>query len=1283
MMLGNSSPSLLSKSTHEHPLVQERKREREREKEREKERAAEKEREKKAKKEKLKQEKRERKDRKDRQKAALRASKSSSKSSQQRDAYDTSDTDGEDELGSNGSAPELSTLDSLLSPRSLPIENVPHHSTGSKTSPRAQIKKDKRTSAAVQLPNLPLDEIENTPDMIKKNGKLSSPTLTGSTSSGGIGSSQNGANQGEPVFTIESPSERAEDDSATPIQTRRAYSRSGADVTAALNAMTTNSTTNTRQHYNSVTFQRESMVSIHATPSMMQSAHLPAPQMDIRSSAAQPPANYRFSGGPVTELDPANDVEATMHDKTVKSIEQVVLREMIARLLKCRLRQSWRKTMQAHRISIEAPFADVALELLNTVFYKLGDVSDQFWKVTMIQELLAKFSVGLTEEEQSGATSLYYSIDSYALFLDFLKMTGIRISWTAEQLHHPERRFMYTDIDSIDCIVRPMNIATISEGILLSMMASAEPDPTQRIELLNMAESHLQNAYSASYNPLVTAELGHVRYARMMLGSSEVFQKDAESAFACYSEAVIQHKAEFKDTEIAVPVLARTGSLGTSKSFLHTSLKRLLELAFLYLSGSPNLMRITRNYHESGMYAQFARWMLLLHKTKPKEGSSTDVREAAPVIDPVVELFRKLLKTRKGLPMLLNTLQYASETVLSLIASELRRTDVISLSGQGLIFLGSSEMSLPSLLALLRQADSSFWMPNVQTLNLSEVYTLMDKHLEVILPLCPNLKTLILNGCHRISSRLGHSLPLHRMAAVEQLALSRCYGINDEFILEIVDILHSLTYLDVSECQHITETTLFLVGRRASQLVSLNFSGCTNMTNLATLVHFTCLESLECARCPSLESHHIAQFLKPGYPLKRLNVSGNVKIDDSAFDDVISPIMLMELKASETSISAATIEKLVQHARDLTVLEIDDCKNLVLDSMGERLALFTKLTTFRARQQTNFAAGALFTSIRNTLQAVDISVSSHSVQSMLIKSAPANLTSLTITRCNELVGNTLSEISQFKQLTALNMSGCVNVNDVVVATILDRLSGLRTLELAYCAQLTANVISTIGKQCPNLRLLDLQSCVGIDQPRLTDLGYGCRELSELRLSRLNLHHPSIIKSLFRGYMSTLRIVKVKDCQMTDDAVKEIACFSPNLSELDLSDNPDVSDASVKFLFNKCHSLEELQLTGAQLITDDAFPRSSKRRMRSLRVIGLSGCRQITDATISLLTKRSPLLVSLNVSGCNMVSKEACKLLVRTASYLADLRVVFCENIPAGCLDMSSIERASRTLKVTY
>lgn len=1004
---------------------------------------------------------------------------------------------------------------------------------------------------------------------------------------------------------------------------------------------------------------------------------------DIRGSSTT--LNRGSFSVTMTPMEAFVDKDAELHHrKSISTIRQVVLREMIARAIKCRLRQAWRRTMQAQRISIEAPFADVALQLLNTVFYKLGDESENFWRVTLIQDLEAKFAIGLSPEELSGQVSLYHSIDGYLLFKSICDMTAIRITWTPEQLYHPERRFMYTDIESINCVVRPMNIITISEGILLSMMASAEPDDSQRLELLNMAEKHLQSAYSASFNPLVTAELGHVRYARMMAGSSEDSQKDAEAAFVCYVEAVTQYKAEI-ESEISAPVLARTGSLGTTKSFLHTSLARLLELAFLNLSGSPNLLRMTRCSNFEDMYVQFGRWMLLMHKTKPIEEANVE-GTVTEEMDPTIHLFRRVLATQSGLPLLLATLRNAPQPVLDIVIKELRRTQIINLVGNGRVFIGSGESSFPALVQMCIDASperNPFWMPAVQVLNLKDVYTLMDKHMEILLPVCPNLVQIDVSGCRRLTSRIARALPINRMSAIRYLSLAQCSGIDDDFFLDSVHLLHSLVYLDVSECNLLTETALFILSRRSSQLLHLSLSGCTGIGSLQNLNQFSTLESFECARCPALESEQVAYFLRAESPLRRLVISGNPQIDDQAFDGVESRLVLQEFVASETNITAASIEKLSQYARGLTVLELNDCTKLVLDSLGEKLGLFSRLTTFLARQQMNFAAGALFTSVSHTLKAVDISMSSHSVQAMLIKSCPTSLTSLAISRCNELVSNTLVDIGQFRRLTALNMSGCVNVNDFVLQSLLEKLHYISRLELSYCAQLTSAAVVAIGKHCPHLRLLDLESCVGIDQPRFTELGYGCQGLSELRFSRLNLKHPSIIKSLFRGALGSLRIIKMKDCNLVDESIKEIANYSPSLAELDLSDNIDITNVGIKHLFAQCHLLEQLLLTGAQLITDEAFPKTSKRRMRSLRVVGLSGCKLITDETVHLIAKRSPLMSSLDLSGCNNISKAACKSLVRKLPYLSELRVLFCENVPTGSLDIAPHERASKHLRIVY
>jgi F-box/leucine-rich repeat protein 2/20 len=975
---------------------------------------------------------------------------------------------------------------------------------------------------------------------------------------------------------------------------------------------------------------------------------------------------------------PGYSPEMQQRKNTIGSIRQVILREMIARSLKARLRQTWRRTMQNHRISIEAPFADAVLMLLNTVFYKDGELSDHFWKTSLIQDLIQKFRVGLTEDELSGSFSLYHTIDSFQLFKTFTAMVGVRINWDISQLNRPERRFMFTDIESIDCIVRPMNIVTISEGILLAMMAASETDPTQHLELLNMAENHLTNAYTATGNPLVTAELGHIRYSRMQSGSLEDRHKDAEAAFMSYAEALLQHRAEMKDSEPAsVPVLARGGTLRSastsSNAFQHNTALRLLELAFIYLPGDPNLMRLARCTQPQQLHTMIARWMLTLHRTRPKTAT----------INPVLVLVRRIFATLNGLPLLLDSLQYAQNELMELIRAELYQTVEWKLSGQQRIF-ETSETSLAALVEISKLADKNFWLPHLHTLDFSCVYTLMDKHLEVILPLCPNLTSLNISGCPRLTIRLAELLPLHRMTPLQTLNISQCIGITDDFFLELKPLLRSLTNVNVSECPEITETTLFLLSRGAPNLSALAISGCTGITSFHSLEQFVNLRSLECCKLPSMDPLHLAALLrKTSPPMHRLIANGNPQLIDSTFEMMTGTTSLVEVQIAESSITSATLEIMIKFAPELEVLDISDCSKLSLDIMGERLAGFTKLKALHTRGQTHFSVGPLFTTLRDQLVALDISMSSHSVQSVLLKSTPPNLTALNISRCNDFIATALLEFGNMQSLTHLNMAGCVNVTDGVLAGLLEKVKGLTRLELAFCAQLTASAPALIGKNCPQLRILDMDSCVGIDQPRLAEIGYGCRELMELRMSRINLRNSATIKSLFRGGLSSLRVVKLKDCHMTDESLKEIASFSPALQDLDVADNPDLTNQGVKHLFQHCHFLEHLILTGAASISDDAFPKSTKRRLRSLRTLSLSGCKAVTDATISLLSRRCFLLSSLNISGCNEISADSIKALMQSAPHLCELRALVCAHIPPGSLDIPSEDRASPLLKVVY
>uniref|UniRef100_A0AAV2KSM6 F-box/LRR-repeat protein 5 n=1 Tax=Knipowitschia caucasica TaxID=637954 RepID=A0AAV2KSM6_KNICA len=227
-----------------------------------------------------------------------------------------------------------------------------------------------------------------------------------------------------------------------------------------------------------------------------------------------------------------------------------------------------------------------------------------------------------------------------------------------------------------------------------------------------------------------------------------------------------------------------------------------------------------------------------------------------------------------------------------------------------------------------------------------------------------------------------------------------------------------------------------------------------------------------------------------------------------------------------------------------------------------------------------------------------------------------------------------------------------------------------------------------------------------------------------------IHHllPAVggsVKSIVLAYSSTV----------SSKMVRQILNLCPNISLLDLTQT-DVTDSAFDSwsFYGACHSLEHLDLSGCEKISDYTLKKLSEpppgheeasgvhlqaeerpvtgdgcsglalcriytlslylrmcsavtppaaaclqqeyrteHSKRSLRFLSLSGCYQVTDAGLRSLSQRGglPVLEHLNLSGCLFITEVGLQELVSACPSLKDEHFYYCDNINGPLADTAS------------
>ncbi len=288
----------------------------------------------------------------------------------------------------------------------------------------------------------------------------------------------------------------------------------------------------------------------------------------------------------------------------------------------------------------------------------------------------------------------------------------------------------------------------------------------------------------------------------------------------------------------------------------------------------------------------------------------------------------------------------------------------------------------------------------------------------------------------------------------------------------------------------------------------------------------------------------------------------------------------------------------------------------------------------------------------------------------------------------ELTSQCLEWLSQFSNLTSLDVSGCEDLCRGGLQKIASL--PLRSLKMAFCGEVAVGPLS----QFRELTELDLSGCEVEERfgrcltqfPHLTSIDLGkCAGVTDEDLKEL-------------ADLPELTFLDVSSCRVGDRGAAELS-RSPQLKSLNLTSCVDITDSSVLIL-SRVSTLTAIDLTGCAQVTDVSVHELS--RLPLLSTLSLQGCRKVSEAGIlglanaqgltSLdLSSRLPItervlkelaalpgLATLKVSECSYITDSSLAVLAQFPA-LTDLDLGLCDGLTDVGMQLSSRFKALENL----
>ncbi|OQR93669.1 hypothetical protein ACHHYP_02367 [Achlya hypogyna] len=288
-------------------------------------------------------------------------------------------------------------------------------------------------------------------------------------------------------------------------------------------------------------------------------------------------------------------------------------------------------------------------------------------------------------------------------------------------------------------------------------------------------------------------------------------------------------------------------------------------------------------------------------------------------------------------------------------------------------------------------------LPGLKTLRISHCVDVTDAGLWAVAKHCPALTGIYMSQCERITDLglrvLAHKcrlvtvdlsdcrqlgdLALATLAAgcwmIETFILARCPNVTDVGIAKVAQCCKGLTYIDVSECQHVGEfgdKALTELGKWCGNLKHLDLFGCRHVRDMGLrAIAKGCprLSTLKLTGCRDVSSVSIQELATKCRALQRLSLAGCVKTrneDLVVLADCCRDLVWLDVSGSP-NVSNSGIAALALHCHALQHLNVSDCQHVndkVLRTLGSSLGSLTSLYTANCPRITEAGIDAITTS---------------------------------------------------------------------------------------------------------------------------------------------------------------------------------------------------------------------------------------------------------------------------------------------------------------------------------
>ncbi|CAN6655679.1 hypothetical protein TRVA0_028S01002 [Trichomonascus vanleenenianus] len=257
---------------------------------------------------------------------------------------------------------------------------------------------------------------------------------------------------------------------------------------------------------------------------------------------------------------------------------------------------------------------------------------------------------------------------------------------------------------------------------------------------------------------------------------------------------------------------------------------------------------------------------------------------------------------------------------------------------------------------------------------------------------------------------------------------------------------------------------------------------------------------------------------------------------------------------------------------------------------------------------------------------------------------------------------TLGPFSICNGLERLTLTGCSRVSDVSLIPLIENNKRLQSIDLTNLALITGATINQLAESCKRLQGLYASNCHLIPSSSVRNLASKCPMMKRVKLNGCPSIDDAAVTELATNCKSIVEM-NIGECQVFDESVATVMQELPNLREFRIAQNAHIRndaflnlDASLEF-----SRLRIVDLTSCSLLSDATIIKLVTSAPR-LRNISLAKCTNVTDRGLQALSRLGRSLQYVHLGHCINITDRGIATLVRSCTRIQYIDVACCSQL---------------------